>query len=333
MKKRNKKARPPPRELRSHSPRVLVLGGAGFIGRNAAQALAHSGFNPIIGSRHPHKAEKRLPEELRPNERRQIRLERCLKASDWAPHLNNVDAVVNCVGILRQRGRETYQRVHHLAPGALAKACREKQLPLVHISALGLRENARSRFISSKWHGEQAVQASGANSYLVRPSLLDGEGGYGSKWIRRVANWAVRCIPASAKGRIAALAVDELGEAIAALVRHALSPNRNNIPRVIELGGPDRHSLGQYLNAMRSADLPSPQREIRCPALIARCVAHLFDVLHLTPYSFGHYELLTRDNVPTVNHLHLLLGRAPTRIRSNPCAPQAGVRPIPLSKI
>jgi hypothetical protein len=30
---------------------------------------------------------------------------------------------VNCVGILRERGHETYERVHHLAPAALAAAC------------------------------------------------------------------------------------------------------------------------------------------------------------------------------------------------------------------
>jgi uncharacterized protein YbjT (DUF2867 family) len=68
----------------------------------------------------------------------------------WKPLLEDVDAVVNAVGILRERGRETFDRVHNMAPTALSEACERLKLRLIHISALGLRPQALSGFIHSK---------------------------------------------------------------------------------------------------------------------------------------------------------------------------------------
>jgi NADH dehydrogenase len=59
--------------------------------------------------------------------------------------------VVNAVGILRERGSETYDRVHHLAPAALAAACAPAALRLIQVSALGLHPGARSGFSAPSW--------------------------------------------------------------------------------------------------------------------------------------------------------------------------------------
>src|SRR4029079_9648837 len=106
-------------------------------------------------------------------------------------------------------------RVHRLAPAALAEACRLRGLRLVHVSALGLQADARSRFLRSKLAAELALKASGADWRIVRPSLLDGEGGYGAKWLRFLSRFPIHALPADAKGKIAALDVRDLGEALA----------------------------------------------------------------------------------------------------------------------
>src|SRR5262245_2950162 len=154
---------------------TLILGGAGFIGRHAAAALAKRGHIVIIGTRYPSSAARRLPPGLHGCERREVHLERLLSPEAWEPLLHGVDTVVNAVGILRERGAETYERVHHLAPGALAAACARGAIRLVHVSALGLHAGARSGFLTSKLAGERAIAARGADTSIVRPSLLDGE--------------------------------------------------------------------------------------------------------------------------------------------------------------
>jgi NADH dehydrogenase len=288
---------------------TLVLGGAGFLGRHVAAALAARAHPVIIGTRHPRRVARRLPPSLHACERREAHFERLLAPDAWLPLLAGVDAVVNAVGILRERGAETYERVHHLAAGALAAACARRSIRLIHISALGLHDGAHSRFLRSKLAGEHAVAACGSNYSIVRPSLLDGEGGFGARWFRRVARWPVHFVPADARGRIAALHVQDFGEAVATLCEKRASAEW----REVELGGAALFTVPEYLAALRPAGY-APAASVAVPACIARAASHLCDVVHFSPFSYGHLELMRRDNAPRLNMLPTLLGRAPTAL-------------------
>jgi len=298
--------------------RVLVLGGAGFLGRHVVAALIDRGNAVVIGSRRPKRAAERLPRNAQRCERRRVRFERMTSADAWDPLLEGIDVVVNCVGILRRRGGETYDRVHHLAPAALAEACARRGIArFVHVSALGLDAGARSGFIRSKLDGEHALRAARGVVSIVRPSLLDGDGGFGARWIRRVAQWPVHLIPGDATGRIAALDVRDAGMAIAVLCESADTQQW----RDVELGGSDQWPLADYLAAKRAAAGLPPAWRVPVPAWCARIASHACDLLHVSPFSFGHLELLRRDNVPRPNRLSALLGHAPAAV-SQPLRPQ-----------
>jgi len=299
--------------------RILVLGGAGYIGRHVAAALAARGHAVIIASRRPDRAARRLPARLHGCERREAHCERLLCPQAWRPLLEDVETVVNAVGILRQRGAETYARVHHLAPAALAAACARRAIRLVHVSALGLRSDAQSGFIRSKLAGERAIAACGSGYSIVRPSLLDGGDGFGARWFHRVARWPLHFVPADATGRIAVLDVRDLGEAIAALCEQ---PGGDRW-REVELGGRTLYTVAEYLAALRAPELP-PARVVRVPAILARAVSHLCDLAHFSPFSYGHLQLLRHDNVPRMNDLPTLLGRGPAAVGYLPAAPASG---------
>ena len=290
-------------------PRVLVLGGTGFIGRHVVQALQAQGCSVVIGSRKPGRRQR----HHRADDWRTVRMERLLHADDWNTTLQGCIAVVNCVGILRPRGKETYDCVHHRAPAALAAACGERGLRLVHVSALGLDADVHSRFLRSKRDGEAALRASDADWHIVRPSLLDGDGGFGARWIRRVARWPLHPLPRGAIGRLAVLDVRDLGEAIANLVLDPFPLRREH-----ELGGLQARTLDQHFAALRALETQRPALRIRVPDIATRLLAHACDVLHATPLSFGHWELLRHDNTPRVNHLPGLLGRAPRMVGAIP---------------
>ena len=301
-------------------PTVLVLGGSGFIGRHTVEALQNQRCQVVIGSRHPLRIDALLPAGALRCPRRTARFESLTAADDWEDLLDGVDVVINCVGILRQRGRENYERVHRLAPAALAEACRRKNLRLIHVSALGLQPGARSRFLKSKLAGEQALRDSGADWHIVRPSLLDGEGGYGARWLRLLARSPIHALPADACGKIAALDVRDLGEALAAIATRPASSDiehRENA-REYELGGTDLRTLAEYVASIRRLRTARPAWVLRVPSLIARMASHLFDLLHWSPFSFGHWELLRRDNCPAIDRLPELLGRAPRQVGMNP---------------
>ncbi|HEY8068737.1 MAG TPA: NAD(P)H-binding protein [Burkholderiales bacterium] len=301
--------------------RVMVLGGTGFIGRHAAAALRARGHTVVIGTRHPKRAPGKLPPALRPGlpgvELRETHFESLTTRYIWKPLLEDVDVVVNAVGILRERGGETYDRVHNMAPAALGEACARLGLRLVHVSALGLRPGARSRFLRSKLIAERKIMASGADYSIVRPSLLDGEGGYGAVWLRRIAAWPVHFYPSNARGRMAPLDVRDLGEALAVLCERGGEGRRE-----VELGGSAKRTMADYLGALRVREgKPGDDRpalRVGIPPILARLAAHVCDLLHFSPFSYGHFELMRRDNLPQMNMLTSLIGRAPTPVGREP---------------
>lgn len=284
-------------ELLSHKPTVLVLGGYGFIGRHIVTQLENLNARVLIGTR-------REKNTLSPSNQRCIALHKLNSNPAWKKQLEGVDVIVNAVGILRQRWGETYEQVHHQAVAELARVCAKQDIRLIHISALGLNNPVKSRFLKSKRLGEQALAKSHADWHLVRPSLVDGEGGYGAKWFRRVAQWPVYFVPANAHGTFAPIKASELGKAVVAI---ALSKNKQAlskpINRIHELSGETKMSLRQYIDALRPSDCSAAVTCIKIPALVSRLLSHACDALHLTPFSFGHYELLKNDNLPTHNCL------------------------------
>lgn len=287
--------------------RVLVLGGTGFIGRHAALALLERGHDVAIGTRDAHRARRRLPDRLAGCDLREVHFERLPERADWHTTLAGYDVIVNAVGILRCRGAETYDRVHHRAPAALAAACALAGRRLIHISALGLSRHAQSAFLTSKVDGEAAIANSGAIYSIVRPSLLEGVGGYGARWLAWFARWPIHFVPEDARGRIAVLHVEELGEAIAYLCEKPAGTEWHEV----ELGGTASVAMREYLAALRARSYRRPAAVLTVPAWLARLVSHACDLTHFSPFSFGHLELLRRDNVPRWNHLAELLGREP----------------------
>lgn len=293
---------------------VLVLGGSGFVGRHAVAALREIGVRVVVGSRHPDRIGHKLLGPSAECERRQCKLELLGDETNWHDKIADVDAVLNCVGILRQVGASTYDRVHHLAPKALAAACAARGIRFVHVSALGLQDAARSRFITSKLAGEAAIKASAADWAIARPSLLDGVGGFGARWLRGVSRLPAFFTLAGVRGKIAALNVNDLGEALARLSIATRDELKLDESRYFDLGGEHAYEFHEYIRALRKTYTNKASLRVPVPNQLARLFAHIFDVIHFTPFSFGHWEILQRDNVPTRNRLRELLGRTPTDV-------------------
>ena len=108
-------------------PTILILGGYGFVGRYTARSLKEKGAEIVVGTRGGRAGQK--------TDERQISLHEATSEDQWRKALKGIDAVINCVGILRERKGETFMAVHHDGVKALASACAKRDIPLVHMSA------------------------------------------------------------------------------------------------------------------------------------------------------------------------------------------------------
>src|SRR5215468_6296770 len=103
--------------------RAAILGGSGFIGRYIVKRLAERGVVLAVGGRNAAEAKYlKLKGDVGSVGLVNIAIndERMLPA-----FLAGNDALVNCVGILREHGQQRFDLIHHTAPARLARLARE----------------------------------------------------------------------------------------------------------------------------------------------------------------------------------------------------------------
>lgn len=154
------------------SKTATIFGGTGFIGSQVVRELAKKGYRIKVATRVPERAYF-----LRPCGHVGQVVPFACNYSDKdsiAAAVKDADVVVNCIGILYERGRTKFARVHTELPQEIAKACRKQGAArFVHISALGC-DKGGSRYAKSKLEGEKAVRKAFPAATILRPSVVFG---------------------------------------------------------------------------------------------------------------------------------------------------------------
>lgn len=159
----------------SHNNKIaVVFGGTGFVGRQVVRELAALGLRIRVATRVPERAYFLKPSGAVG----QIVPVQCDygRPESLAQAIKGADYVVNCVGILFEKGKKsTFQRVHVDYPALLAKLCSENGVQrLVHISALAC-DKGTSKYAKSKLAGEKAILSNFPKATILRPSVIFGE--------------------------------------------------------------------------------------------------------------------------------------------------------------
>src|SRR6185312_13357268 len=91
--------------------------------------------------------------------------------------LSGCDAVIHLVGIIAEKGSNTFDAVHHGGTRNVVEAAKRAGIKrFVHMSALGVRADGVAEYQRSKWKGEEIVRNCGIPHCILRPSLIFGPG-------------------------------------------------------------------------------------------------------------------------------------------------------------
>ncbi len=282
----------------SQSPKlVTIFGGSGFVGRYVARRMAKEGWRVRVAVRRPNEAIFVRPygvvgqvEPVLANIRDDASVRKAIVGAD---------AVVNCVGILQESGRQKFNAVQAEGAGRVARIAREEGVgQLVHISAIGADASSKSGYARSKAAGEDAVLAAFPKAVILRPSVLFGNE---DNFFNRFATMArlSPAIPLVGGGtRFQPVYVDDVARAA---VKGALGQAKAG---TYELGGPDVETFDQLITRLlkvirRSrfkAPLPFWLAGImaKCLDLAQKLTGGLFTNTILTA---DQVELLKTDNV------------------------------------
>jgi len=252
--------------------RCLVTGAYGFIGGAVVAALKREGVT-VIGAGRDLDAGRRIVPDI---EWIACDFNTDIEVAHWMPRLKDIDAVVNCVGILQGSLRDDAGRIHGDATIALFEACAAASIKrLVHVSAVSAEADVASSYASSKAKADAALKTLDVNWLIVKPSLVIGRGSYGgTSLMRGLAGLpCVLPLPGEGKERFQPIALEDLASGIATLAAKDM-PARTTLYAT----GPETLSVRDILVAYRAWLGIGPARELVVPLPLLRFLLRLGDV-------------------------------------------------------
>ncbi|MCH8037402.1 MAG: complex I NDUFA9 subunit family protein [Proteobacteria bacterium] len=286
---------------------VTVFGGSGFVGRHLVWRLAKQGWIVRVAVRRPSQAGflKPLGEigQITP-----------LRAPVQDPvavaaAMAGADAAVNLVGILYERGKQTFAGVHARGAQTVAEAAAAAGIGhLVQVSAIGADLHGGAAYARSKGAGEAAVKTAFPSATILRPSVVFGPE---DDFFNRFAAMA-RLSPALPLigGGATRFEPVYVGDVAQAIVKCLADPACAG--KTYELGGPRVYTFKEILQLLLR-EIRRRRLLVPWPFALAEVQARFLELLPVPPLTRDQLRMLRRDNVVSEGALTLAdLGIAPT---------------------
>ncbi|TCD16159.1 complex I NDUFA9 subunit family protein [Oricola cellulosilytica] len=270
---------------------VTVFGGSGFVGRHVVRALVKRGHRVRVAVRRPDLAIHLQPigdvgqiTAIQANLRHRWSVDRAVEGAD---------AVINLVGILFESGKQTFSAVQEFGAKAVAEACRDAGVPLVHMSAIGANVDGEAEYAKTKGRAEKAVlDTLGDRAIVMRPSIIFGpEDDFFNKFADMARFSPALPLIGGGTTKFQPVYVGDVAEAFARAVDGEVAGGR-----IYELGGPEvltfRECLEEVLKITRRKRF-----FVNIPWWAAMMQGRILGMLPKPLLTTDQVTLLKRDNV------------------------------------
>ena len=249
--------------------RVLVTGAYGLIGSAILARLRRDGHELTAAGRALDEARLRFPYATWI----QADFARLTTAEAWRPLLTNIDAVVNCVGVLQDGGRDNVQAVQVDGTCALFDACAQAGVRrVIHISAVGASNQGPTAFARTKAQADAHLARLDLDWVILRPSLVLAPAAYGgSAMLRGLAG--LPWVTPSVASQVQIVSSDDVADTVALCLRADAPAKATWAKATWELTHPRTHDLGDVVAAMRAWHGFPPRPRFRVPAVAFGVVA------------------------------------------------------------
>ena len=152
------------------SKRICIIGGTGFVGREIADQAIDAGYKVVVTSRCPSRARDLLVKGIT------VVKADVSTGKGLSEAVSGCDTVINLVGLLYSRGRNTFDAAHVGGAKHVVDACKDANVSqLLHMSALLSDDAAKnSAYGKTKTTAESLVKKSGLNWTIFKPSIIFG---------------------------------------------------------------------------------------------------------------------------------------------------------------
>ena len=277
---------------------VTIYGGSGFIGRYIARRMAKEGWRVRIAVRRPNEALFVKPYGVVG----QVEPVLCNIRDDKsvASALRGADVVVNCVGLLQEKAKNTFNSVQNEGADRIARlAVSEGVVRIVHVSAIGADINADSDYAKSKAMGEANILKHMPNAVILRPSIVFGAEDQFFNRFASMARFGPVLPIVGAETKFQPVSVDDVAEAAVLGITGIAKPG------IYELAGPDQDTFRGLMYRMLKV-IQRRRLVLDVPMFMARLMAASFEMgnkltfgIAPVPMTRDQVKSLSVDNVPS----------------------------------
>lgn len=269
---------------------ILILGGSGFVGRSICSKLSAANHNVTVLTRKRDSARDVILLPTVTVEEGDVFDEQTL-----ARLAKNKQAVINLVGILNEKKRGDFERVHVTLTERVIAACKAgKVRRYLHMSALGAAADAPSVYLQTKASAEAVVAASGLDATIFAPSVVFGRG---DSFLNRFANLIALTPPfvpfvlPGSSAMFQPVWVEDVARAFVAALA-----DTSTVGQRYELVGPNRYSLRELVRYAMTL-MEDRHLIIGLPGFVTSLLAGVMQFVPTQPLTPDNVKSMSVDNV------------------------------------
>lgn len=301
---------------------ILVTGASGFIAAQIVTDLLAAGHAVTCCVRNTAYTQRLFPSA-------QViacDFTRDTTPDSWIERLNQIEVVINCVGIFYHPHKQIIWAIHYDTPCALFDACVKVGVKkIIQISALGIDKVAVD-YAKSKQAADNYLLTLPIQAIILRPSLVYGVGSYGGTSLFRGLMglpWIIP-VPGTGQQQLQPLHLQDLAKAIIQLLK---KPPEQSV--VLSAVSKTPVTLNEILTTMRAWLGFSSAKLVFIPLWLIRLVSLVGDIIPYSSMNTTAYKMLNQNNITTpaaTQEFHERIGFVPrdlaTGIYSQPSTEQ-----------
>jgi len=285
---------------------VLITGSTGFVGRHIVKELHSRGIKARCLARSS--SNLAILSELDV----EIRYGDVTNQASLETALEDIEAVVHLVAIIRETKQATFEGVNVLGTGNLVQAAKKMGVKrLIYMSNLGAGPDQRFPLLYSKWRGEEEIRSSGIDFTIFRPSIMFGKGdGFVTVLADTIKGLPLVPVIGSGRTKFQLIWVEDVATCVAKSLQ-----DKETINQVIPLGGPEHLAYEEIIDLIIQT-LKLRRLKLHIPVPMMKTIVWVLErLLPQPPVTSAQLVMLAMDNVTSLDVVETVFGFKPVSLR------------------
>ena len=274
----------------------LIFGGTGQIGSNLIRKLTKNNFKVTVVTRNLHQKGNFIKTqanagyidiiEANPFDKQTI-----------TPLFKKTDLCINLVGILFEKGKNSFNNIHVNFPTLLATICKEYNIEqFIHLSALGLEKANDSRYAKSKLEGEKKIKEIFQNTTILKPSVVYSvDDNFTTTFMTLLNRLPLFPLYYSGSTKFMPIHCSDLTDIILEVVQKELTSE------IIECGGPQIITFKEIISILMKL-IDKKRILLPMPLMGGKLIAKIMELMPKPLLTTDQLNLLKYDNIYSNNY-------------------------------